>query len=149
MSAEPNNTAVFEAFAKYNFDNDERFKSGMAAILNRADEEDSATREETRERAKWFYYNKFIETFDYDAYVAWKSSAKSTSQEEKKDESKEELADDAQKPTRFTFQELVEMIETGQEIPGIRQIPNKLNDGEPSRPKLSARRKPWELVNDE
>lgn len=37
------------------------------------------------------------------------------------------------------------MIEKGIEIPGIKQIPNKLNEGVPSEAKMTARPKPWEV----
>lgn len=49
-----------------------------------------------------------------------------------------------QPPVRLTFQEIVEKIEKGEEIPGIKQIPNKLNEASPSEAKLAARPKPWE-----
>jgi hypothetical protein len=42
----------------------------------------------------------------------------------------------------------VEKIEKGEEIPGIKQIPNKLNDAAPSEAKLSVRPKPWEMKKD-
>jgi hypothetical protein len=51
-------------------------------------------------------------------------------------------------PRRLTFQEIVEKIEKGEEIPGIKQIPNKLNDAAPSEAKLSVRPKPWEMKKD-
>jgi hypothetical protein len=52
-------------------------------------------------------------------------------------------------PRRLTFQEIVEKIEKGEEIPGIKQIPNKLNEAPPSEAKLSARPKPWETKKNE
>ncbi|KAI9495507.1 hypothetical protein BDB00DRAFT_236117 [Zychaea mexicana] len=153
---------TFQAFRVYDFDNDEKFQSGMASILKRA-EDDPSSQNDVVERAKWFYYTKFIKSFDLDEYRGWNSNDDTGSSSDKKDgiaatateteESKEtndsrdsesEKKEDGDKPPRFTFQELVEMIETGQEIPGIRQIPNKINEGTPSEPKLSVRRKPWE-----
>ncbi|KAJ9079221.1 hypothetical protein DSO57_1037694 [Entomophthora muscae] len=46
--------------------------------------------------------------------------------------------------SKLSFQELVEFIKEGKEIPGIRIIPNKLNIDPPSKPKLTPRPKPWE-----
>jgi hypothetical protein len=46
----------------------------------------------------------------------------------------------------LSFDELAELIATGGHIPGIRQIPDKLNEEQPSEPILARRqiRKPWE-----
>ncbi|KAI9259419.1 hypothetical protein BDA99DRAFT_605780 [Phascolomyces articulosus] len=138
---------TFQAFNNYDFDNDEKFQFGMSSIL-KSSEEDPSTHDEVVERAKWFYYTKFIKSFDLETFREWNS--KNDSEKSKKEtkvesnEDKEKKDDDT--PRRFTFQELVEMIETGQEIPGIRQIPNKINEGTPSEAKLSVRQKPWETA---
>jgi hypothetical protein len=44
-----------------------------------------------------------------------------------------------------SFYEICEMIAKNQPIPGIRQIPNKINEGTPSKPSMKPRPKPWEL----
>lgn len=46
----------------------------------------------------------------------------------------------------LSFDELAEMIATGAHIPGIREIPDKINEEAPSQPVLakSQVRKPWE-----
>ncbi|KAI9033676.1 hypothetical protein CLU79DRAFT_724863 [Phycomyces nitens] len=122
--------ATFEAFSKYDFENDTRFQSGVSSLMNRYKNE-SISSDDVLERAQWFYYTKFVEPFDLEAFREWKEK---------------QVADQA--PKRFTFQELVEMIETGKEVPGIKQIPNTLNEGKPSQPKLSVRRKPWETTEE-
>ncbi|KAL0082425.1 hypothetical protein J3Q64DRAFT_1720622 [Phycomyces blakesleeanus] len=128
----PEQKATFEAFSKYDFDNDTRFQSGVSSLMNRYKKE-SIDSDDILERAQWFYYTKFVEPFDLDAFREWKAKKE---------------ADVDQEQKRFTFQELVEMIETGKEIPGIKQIPNTLNEGTPSQPKLNVRRKPWESVTE-
>ena len=53
--------------------------------------------------------------------------------------------DDA--PYPVTFDELAEMIATGASIPGIKDIPNKLNDAEASTSTIATAQKtqkPWE-----
>lgn len=57
----------------------------------------------------------------------------------------EEPADD-QPRYPLSFDELAEMIATGAHIPGIREIPDKINEEPPSEPVLakSQMRKPWE-----
>ncbi|KAI7852485.1 hypothetical protein BDC45DRAFT_513492 [Circinella umbellata] len=131
----------------------------MSSILKQS-EEDPSTQKEVVERAKWFYYTKFFKSFDLEAFREWNNNKDNSKTEETKNitettqetdakepadtDSKENKDGEDDKPQRFTFQELVEMIESGKEIPGIRQIPNKINEGTPSEPKLSIRQKPWE-----
>ncbi len=43
-----------------------------------------------------------------------------------------------------SFFELCQMIQRGDPIPGIRQIPNKIISSTPAPPKLTAPKKPWE-----
>ncbi|ORZ00832.1 hypothetical protein BCR43DRAFT_485874 [Syncephalastrum racemosum] len=104
---------------------------------------------------------RFIQPLTLDELRAWKASkegAKPWSQRQQQgaapgtptpsrqtyEEDEDKEIGIAPQSVKFTFQELVEMIESGQEIPGIKQIPNKINEGAPSEPKMSARRKPWE-----
>ena len=54
-------------------------------------------------------------------------------------------------PAPLSFSDLAERIAKGEEIQGIKQIEDKLNEEEPSQPKLAgqvegAGRKPWEQV---
>lgn len=86
-----------------------------------------------------------VDRFDVEAYQTWKTENKETTAE------LAVTAEDAnnEKPPRFTFQELVDMIEKGIEIPGIKHIPNVLNEGTPSEAKMAARPKPWEVNKQE
>jgi len=59
---------------------------------------------------------------------------------------KENQENDDNKPKYpKSFYEICEMIAKGLPIPGIRQIPNKINEGTPSKPSMKPRPKPWEL----
>ncbi|KAI7894291.1 uncharacterized protein EV154DRAFT_499144 [Mucor mucedo] len=127
------NYSAFEAFDQYDFDKDVQFQSGIASLLNNK----QANEAELLEKAKLFYYTKCVQGFDVEAYTSWKSEK----QEPVVEQATKEETD---KPPRFTFQELVDMIEKGIEIPGIKQIPNVLNEGTPSEAKMTARPKPWE-----
>ncbi|KAI8098274.1 uncharacterized protein B0P05DRAFT_521170 [Gilbertella persicaria] len=128
--------ARFKAFEKYDFDNDERFKAGINSLLNNKSED----QDKLLKKAKLFYYTKLIDHFEMQEYEDWKKDpvAMETVPES-----------DSEKPTRFTFQELVDMIEKGIEIPGIKQIPNVLNEGTPSEAKMTARPKPWEIKKEQ
>lgn len=51
-------------------------------------------------------------------------------------------AEDAPYPTSFA--QIVELISTGQPIPGIKEIPNTILEGQSSQSTTSKRKKPWE-----
>ncbi|KAI9272464.1 hypothetical protein BY458DRAFT_508870 [Sporodiniella umbellata] len=127
--------STFEAFEKYDFDNDAQFQSGIASLLNNKQENE----EQLLLKAKLFYYSKFFSSIDYDEYCKWKNEKKEI----------DSTVSSEEKPPRFTFQEIVDMIEKGIEIPGIRHIPTTLNDGTPSEAKMKARPKPWEVKREE
>ncbi|KAI5800223.1 hypothetical protein DFH27DRAFT_73355 [Peziza echinospora] len=48
-------------------------------------------------------------------------------------------------PYPTSFAHIVELIMTGQPIPGIREIPNKISEQKPSESVKSQRKKPWEI----
>ncbi|KAI9285264.1 hypothetical protein BC943DRAFT_41946 [Umbelopsis sp. AD052] len=140
--------AAFQAFDNYDFAKDDRFQAGLPSLLKNQEGKPESERLELIQRAKWFYYTKFVQAFDYNEYQQWSINHKSTDISDKQDDmvqEKESSTDDNETPKRLTFQEIVEKIEKGEEIPGIKQIPNKLNEAAPSEAKLSARLKPWEV----
>ncbi|GES99985.1 hypothetical protein GLOIN_2v1537121 [Rhizophagus clarus] len=134
---------IFEAFENYDFENDTKFQYFK--------------------KAKYFYYSKIIQEFDYDNYLTWKMNTNKSvssnienntvlsstmiSQETlvrdiNNNPQSEQTKDNPQYPR--TFHQLVEMISKEQPIPGIKQIPNELNKGTPSIPTIKPRPKPWE-----
>ncbi|KAI8390142.1 hypothetical protein BD560DRAFT_380037 [Blakeslea trispora] len=119
--------ARFKAFESYDFDKDQEYTSKIASILN----ENPGDQEQIIKKAKLFYYTRLIDAFDVQQYEQWKQQS------------------DEDKPVRFSFQEIVDMIEKGIEIPGIKQIPNVLNEGTPSEAKMTARPKPWEIAREQ
>ena len=48
----------------------------------------------------------------------------------------------------MTFSHIVELITTGQPIPGIKDVPDSLHEGEASQSIKSQRKKPWEKKAD-
>jgi len=52
------------------------------------------------------------------------------------------LSDDA--PTPATFAEICEMIAQGKPIPGIKEIPDTILEGQGTHTSASQRKKPWE-----
>ena len=49
----------------------------------------------------------------------------------------------------MSFAHLASLIASGAPIPGIRDIPDKLAEGEPSVSKVGVKRKPWETAESE
>ena len=47
-------------------------------------------------------------------------------------------------PYPISFSQIVELITTGQPIPGIKEVPNTLLEGQASQPTTTKRKKPWE-----
>ncbi|CAO3661922.1 unnamed protein product [Umbelopsis ramanniana] len=149
-----NDAATFQAFDSYDFDKDEQFQAGLPSLLKNQEGKTETERLELIQRAKWFYYTKFVQVFDYNEYQQWSINRNSTDHNisDKQDDDLVEAKEpsnntdaESETPRRLTFQEIVERIEKGEEIPGIKQIPNKLNEAAPSEAKLSARPKPWEV----
>ncbi|KAI8054685.1 hypothetical protein BDF22DRAFT_742626 [Syncephalis plumigaleata] len=144
---------TYKAFEAYDFVNDTRFQAGLKNLLGK----DTVTEEELHsietERARWFYYNKFIEAFDYDTYYQWKQTRNEPQEDTDKMDKKEEQAtsspettdSSAQEPAYpNSFQAICELIAAGKPVPGIRYIPDRLNEEPPSQSSMTPRPKPWE-----
>ncbi|RUS35459.1 hypothetical protein BC938DRAFT_483171 [Jimgerdemannia flammicorona] len=137
-------------------------------------EKEPKERDEYLERAKCFYYSRFVQPIDYNELVAWRNKgsqvgglAESESSQQQNrleaittssdprsspvvsaDDSAKDNATATNPPAagvKLSFDQLVEMINKGETIPGIKQIPNKLNEGTPSVPSQARRPKPWEV----
>jgi hypothetical protein len=46
----------------------------------------------------------------------------------------------------LSFQEIVQLIQNGEPIPGVREIPNVVLVGQDSGPTVAPKRKPWEKI---
>ncbi|CAI2185870.1 14546_t:CDS:2 [Funneliformis geosporum] len=157
---------IFLEFENYDFENDVTFQSGLPSILNSYQGKPKEEINILKEKAKWFYYSKVIQEFDYNDYLVWKTNLnKSASSHLEGNQSNiksssvvlstdsQEISTKDERPEQATtdnpqypqsFQQVVEMLATGQQIPGIKQIPNELNKGTPSNPTFKPRPKPWE-----
>ncbi|KAI9010129.1 hypothetical protein DFJ74DRAFT_685939 [Hyaloraphidium curvatum] len=171
-------THVFEAFQRYDFSADPGFEAGAAAI--RARHPEGRERDDAVEKAKAWYYNRFIQPMDYAEFVAWKAAkdrpegtaesadgiaaaaeGESAGQTDATSSRAEGAGSEAAAATAgaapgtqtassdepkypASFMELCQMLAEGKPIPGIREIPNKINEGTPSEAKEAPRKKPWE-----
>ncbi|KAJ2449641.1 hypothetical protein EV183_004783 [Coemansia sp. RSA 2336] len=109
--------AIFQQFDSYDFDNDKEFQDGLQKL--------SEISKPDMDAAKAFYFSRKVSPIDVAEYTKWKAKQKEA-------------------PHSLSFAEVVQMIAAGQEIPGIQEIPDKLNQEQPSESKLSAPPKPWE-----
>ncbi|KAJ1643231.1 hypothetical protein J3B02_000311 [Coemansia erecta] len=112
----------FTSFEAYDFDSDATFQKGLDSIPDN-------TNPQVLDRAKLFYYSQAVEAIDQQQYTLWKQT---------RDDKR------AFTPPSVPFAEVVRMISQGEQVPGIRRIPEKLNEQTPSISTLKAPPKPWE-----
>ncbi|KAF9168673.1 hypothetical protein DFQ26_002573 [Actinomortierella ambigua] len=150
--------ATFERFDSYDFDTDANFQAGLQSILTKQQDKTTEQQKEAVDNAKFFYFSRFVEAFDLNEYKTWKQSPQqqqSTSTDNNDNSAAQESVASSAQPAQpagasseptypKSFQEICELIASGQPIPGIRQIPNNLAEGTPSETKLAPRQKPWE-----
>ncbi|KAF2238450.1 hypothetical protein EV356DRAFT_529427 [Viridothelium virens] len=143
---------TYEQLENYSWDSDEDFQSGLDAILGANPSSEQAA--ELTLRARCFYYaRKFNRDIDFDGYKAWRQQnldlANGTN------ESEIPSTQNAQAPTVSTGQEqsapypasfaqVVELISSGQPIPGIKEIPDTVLTGQETESSTAKRKKPWE-----
>ena len=51
-------------------------------------------------------------------------------------------------PYPTSFEQIVELISTGQPIPGIKDVPDTVLEGQASQPSAARRKKPWDKGNE-
>ncbi|TPX41330.1 hypothetical protein SeLEV6574_g06151 [Synchytrium endobioticum] len=104
--------------------------------------------------------HRFVRKIDYEGYQSWKerrgdaqvhpdqwkTSAADTMPAESSFQSDCPHAVEGDRQPKYprSFQELCSMVARGEPIPGIIQIPDKINEGTPSVPSLTPKKKPWE-----
>ncbi|KAJ4347914.1 uncharacterized protein N0V89_009286 [Didymosphaeria variabile] len=150
---------IYESLEQYNWDDDAEFQSGLNAILGNNSSPEQAS--ELALRARCFYYaRKYNINVDFDAYKAYRSSrgrpalvpngAQAPPTTSSTDDAGGILpvasanANEPPAPYPTSFAHIVELVTTGQPIPGIKEIPDTLLTGQSSEATKSKRRKPWE-----
>ncbi|KAF9126059.1 hypothetical protein BGW39_006954 [Mortierella sp. 14UC] len=159
---------LFQKFESYDFGTDANFQTGLKSIIGNNQNRSAQEQQDAVEKAKYFYFSRFVQNFDYNQYQAWrKLKAFTTSEQEEQDTqtggssapttitATETVEEESQSSSATaapaadpsypkSFQEICELIASGKPIPGIRQIPNNLAEGTPSEAKLAPKLKPWE-----
>lgn len=110
------------------------FESYLTEIKERSNEINEISendKEKLTLQAKMFYFCKETgNIFSLQDYEEWKSN----------------------QPNQLNYEKIVELIVQGKEneIPGIKQIPNTILEGESSKSTIDKRQKPWEVkdIND-
>lgn len=92
---------------------------------------------------------KFNADVDYEAYMLWKEQKEGRPPPKAPAATNGSVAADVHTEAepagpRFSYQDIVEMIQTGTPIPGIKEIPDTILEGKGTSATKSARRKPWE-----
>lgn len=154
--------AIYTALTQFD-ESEPEFQAGIQTIIGPMQASGVAPDqiEETKKRAKVFFWSqKTGNQVDYAEYKAWldtnsiasngkvstdaaaASASASASEGEKKEEKEKE-------PYPASFDAIVELITTGKmdQIPGIRDIPLKVNEEPPTQASMSRPLKPWEKAD--
>ncbi|KAJ1024309.1 hypothetical protein NDA18_004479 [Ustilago nuda] len=160
-----NREAIYTALTAFE-ESDPEFQAGIQTIIGPLQTSGVPQEqiEETKKRAKVFFWSqKTGNKVNYADYKAWLASNSASSTLTANDTSNDVLAasgtkaltqaEEAEKkedkePYPASFDAIVELITTGKtdQIPGIRDIPLKINEEEPTQATMSRPLKPWEKV---
>lgn len=152
-------TCLYHQLDEYPWDQDEEFQGGLRAILGSV--QDPAQVEHLTLRAKCYYYARKSGTpVDFDGYKAWVESVRTgtaptngTSASEPLSQPEQPAAESdvgggmggmGNAPYSASFAEICDMIAEGKPIPGIKDIPDTILEGQASESQSERRKKPWE-----
>ncbi|KAF2767320.1 hypothetical protein EJ03DRAFT_276460 [Teratosphaeria nubilosa] len=137
---------IFHQLDAYPWDTDEEFQGGLIGILG-DNVTDSEQRSRITIRAKCYYYTRKAGTpVDYQSYKAWVDSKGSmpAPAEPRPGGGGEGDGGMGNAPKPATFAEICDMIAEGKPIPGIKDIPDTILEGQASSSTAGRRKKPWE-----
>lgn len=153
----PDNYLLFQQLDAYPWEGDQEFQGGLRAILGSVSDPQQV--EHLTLRAKCYYYARQAGVpVDFDGYKAWVEGGHGHRQSQNGTEQVgttrlddpvsfqgDQAADglgDAPKPASFA--EICELIAEGKPIPGIKDIPDTILEGQASESQQEKRKKPWE-----
>ena len=148
---------LFSQLDEYPWDSDEEFQGGLRAILGSV--QDPAQLEHLTLRAKCYYFARKSGTkVDFEAYKRWvengrevgqphsleseHSNGTPAAQVNESQQTESGVMGDAPKPASFA--EICELIAEGKPIPGIKDIPDTVLEGQSTASQAAKRTKPWE-----
>ncbi|OOF94442.1 hypothetical protein ASPCADRAFT_208947 [Aspergillus carbonarius ITEM 5010] len=158
----------FERLSSYPFSTDREFAAGLSIILGHpelpASETEINRSDDLTLQAKCFYFSrkeKLTPPLNFSDYKAWLGSApagaasvdqtpmpilqQSNTAGVLSTNNTGDISKSSEEPAYpSSFAQIVELITTGQPIPGIQQIPDTVLTGHATPSKKPKRRKPWE-----
>lgn len=153
------NTYLYHQLDEYPWAEDQEFQGGLRAILGSV--QDPAQVEHLTLRAKCYYFARKAGTpVDFDGYQQWVETLRGNAATNgtRPVPSEHLPVEDIQKvesggggvggmadaPKPASFAEICEMIAEGKPIPGIKDIPDTILEGQASESTTGKRKKPWE-----
>lgn len=148
------NTSLYRQLDAYDWAGDEEFQGGLQAILGSV--QDLQQVEHLTLRAKCYYYaRKSGQQVDFDGYKYWVEARQhggtigNGAMFENHDvpvQITQSSADGGmgEAPKPASFAEICDMIAEGKPIPGIKDIPDTILEGQASAANAERRKKPWE-----
>lgn len=164
QEADFDNTLLYNQLDAYPWSADEEFQGGLRAILGSV--QDPAQIAHLTLRAKCYYFaRKFGTPVDFDGYRHWIETRTTNgtggggvydelvegqfflspaSQVEGGAAEGGGMGGMASAPKPASFAEICALIQEGKPIPGIKEIPDTILEGQASDASVEKRRKPWE-----
>ncbi|KAI4742507.1 hypothetical protein E4T50_07072 [Aureobasidium sp. EXF-12298] len=153
LQSSSDGTTVFQQLDNYDWDHDNDFQTALASILRSA-----KTPEQTAHltiRARCYYYTRFalipcVRKFktpvNFEAYQTWLQSQHQAASEPQSLASAEPAhpASIGDAPPPASFAEICALIAEGKPIPGIKEIPDTILEGQGTEAHAPRRKKPWE-----
>ena len=154
------NTYLYHQLDEYPWATDDEFQGGLRAILGSV--KDPAQVEHLTLRAKCYYFARKAGTpVDFDGYKTWTETLRGTAPnngvydtlfESQPPPETEQTATEggsssggmADAPKPASFAEICALIQDGKPIPGIKDIPDTILEGQASDSQTERRKKPWE-----
>lgn len=146
-------TLLFHQLDSYPWADDQEFQGGLRAILGSV--QDPQQVEHLTLRAKCYYYARKAGTaVDFDGYKNWVESRRQggavgstidgTNGETFPQQTQQADGGMGDAPKPASFAEICDMIAEGKPIPGIKDIPDTILEGQASDKQAEGRKKPWE-----
>jgi hypothetical protein len=146
---------LFQEFRNYKFEDDLNYQNGIQKLNSKPDNSSkdqvggcSKTIKDSLE-TRHFYWSKFFQSFDLNQYKEWISKLSKVEDVEAACNNTKANSDDVEaapaEEKSLSFQEIIEMVQKGESVPGIRMIPDVVHSQkEPSKSSLQPIKKPWE-----
>lgn len=154
-------TYLYNQLDNYPWDDDQEFQGGLKAILGSTQNQEQLAH--LTLRAKCYYFARKSGTkVDFDGYKQWVEGGREAGhldgqekghlqgteaapQTEPQQKTGSGGMGDAPKPASFA--EICELIAEGKPIPGIKDIPDTVLEGQASESQTAQRKKPWEKAS--